>query len=94
MEEYKKIAQACGDKIGKINSQNEFHLGSDKKKKAIRYGFYKYIRSKRPGKESVGLLLTREKQELIIDDINKTKVFNAFLHSLKKCNCDQILNYF
>lgn len=58
--EYKRIAQACRDKIRQAEAQNELHLPSDIKssKKRLR----KYIRSKRKMEEGVCPLLSGEGQ--------------------------------
>ncbi|CAM5152153.1 unnamed protein product [Natator depressus] len=78
-EEYKNIARACRNEIGRAKSHLELQLARDVK--SNKKGFFRYVGNKKKAKESVGPLLN-EGGNLVTEDVEKANVLNAFFASV------------
>lgn len=77
-EEHKDFACTCWSRVCKAKAQLEVKLAREVK--GNKKGFYKYIGSKRKGKEHVGPLLEGA-GDLMTGDMRKDKVLKGFFSS-------------
>ncbi|XP_061495614.1 uncharacterized protein LOC133390587 isoform X2 [Rhineura floridana] len=78
-EEYRRAARACRNSVRKAKTQNELRLAREARNN--KKGFFRYVRSKRKTKETVGLLLS-EDGKMLTDNEEKAELLNTYFASV------------